>query len=186
MFPAGNTTWIMDNNRLLSMGHDIIQLSIKLPKNSDANVIISSPYQANAVIGMNTKLLSYYIIFILIHNFLETLKPNILLPDYTPFKVAVNGDVVMLMCFAHGRSKISYHWEHHVNDSDNWTAISVDMDSGLLILSSVTEDDEGMYRCVACDCYSCSYSLNTTTITVIGKENDNYNVCLFRCMLYCR
>ena len=63
MFPAGNTTWTMDNNRLLSMGYDSIQLSIKLPKNSDANVIISSPYQANAVIGMNTKLLSYYIIF---------------------------------------------------------------------------------------------------------------------------
>ena len=102
-------------------------------------------------------------------QFLETLKPIINLPDYTPFKVAVNGDVVMLMCFAHGRSTISYHWEHHVNVSDKWVAVSVKMDSGLLILPSVTEDDEGIYRCVACDCYSCSYSTNITTITVIGK-----------------
>ena len=102
-------------------------------------------------------------------HFLETLRPIINLPDYTPYRVAVNGDVVMLMCFAHGRSKISYQWEYYINNSDNWTAISVEMDSGLLILSSVTENDEGMYRCVACDCYSCSYSINATTIIVIGK-----------------
>ena len=120
----------------------------------------------------------------LTNNFLDTLKPVINLPDYIPHKVAANGDAVMLMCLAHGRSKIRYHWEHRINDSDNWTAISVDMDSGLLILSSVTEDDEGMYRCVACDCYSCSYSLNTTTITVIGKEIRN--LCFFKNILYYR
>ena len=101
------------------------------------------------------------------------MKPIINLPDYTPLEVAFNGDAVMLMCFAHGRSKISYQWERRINNPDNWTAITVEMDSGLLILSSVTKNDEGIYRCVACDCYSCSYSMNTTTITVIGKEIGN-------------
>ena len=52
IFPVGNTSWTMDNHNLLSMGHDNLQLSIKLPENSDVNVIISLPYQANAVIGM--------------------------------------------------------------------------------------------------------------------------------------
>ena len=52
VFPVGNTVWTMDNNKLLSMGHDNLQLSIKLPENSDVNVIISPPYQANVVIGM--------------------------------------------------------------------------------------------------------------------------------------
>ena len=98
------------------------------------------------------------------------MKPIINLPDYTPHKIAVSGDTVMLMCFARGRTKIDYHWEHRVNGYDNWTAVSVGMDTGLLILSSITEEDEGIYRCVACDCYSCSYSMNTTTIIVIGKS----------------
>ena len=91
--------------------------------------------------------------------------------DYTPLKVTFKDDSVMLMCFAHGRSKVSYHWEYHNNVSDMWVAVSVKMDSGLLILSSITEDDEGTYRCVACDCYSCTYSENTTSIIVIGKQN---------------
>ena len=107
-------------------------------------------------------------------NLLETLKPIITLTDYKPFKVAGNGDAVMLMCLAYGRSTISYHWEHRVNDSDNWELISVEADSGLLILSSVTEDNEGIYRCVACDCYSCSSSINTTTVFVTGKEIGCY------------
>lgn len=42
----------MDNNNLSNMGHGNLQLSIKLPKNSDVNVIISPPYQADVVIGM--------------------------------------------------------------------------------------------------------------------------------------
>ena len=103
------------------------------------------------------------------HNLLETLKPNITLPDYTPFQVAFIGDTVVLMCLAYGRSTITYHWEHHINESDRWTAVSAEMMNGSLILSNVTEDSEGIYQCVACDCYSCSYSINTT-ITVIGKE----------------
>ena len=98
------------------------------------------------------------------------MRPIINLPDYTPLEVAVSGDAVMLMCLAHGRSKISYQWEHRINNFDNWIVISVKMDSGLLILPSVTKYDEGIYRCVACDCYSCSYSINTTTLTLIGKE----------------
>ena len=107
-------------------------------------------------------------------NYSETLKPIINLPDYTPHKVTVNGNTVMLMCLAHGRSKIGYHWEHRLNDFSNWAALSGEVNSGLLILSSVTEDNEGMYRCVACDCYSCSYSINTTTIIVYGKKQNIY------------
>ena len=107
-----------------------------------------------------------------IYNFSETVKPIISLPDYTPLEVADNGNTVILMCLAHGRSKISYHWEHRLNDSDNWAALPVEMNSGLLVLSSVTGDNEGIYRCVACDCYSCSHSLNTTTIIVIGKIRE--------------
>jgi len=105
----------------------------------------------------------------LIHSILETLKPIISLPDYLPFKVLVMGDAIMLMCLAHGRSTISYHWQHHINASNSWIAVSPEMDSGLLVISSITKDNEGIYRCVACDCYSCSYSINTTTIVVFGK-----------------
>ena len=105
----------------------------------------------------------------MIHDLLEKSKPIINLPDYMEFKVVTKGDATMLMCFAHGESKISYHWEYRANVSDKWMAISVEMESGLLILSSVTKHNHGIYRCVACNCYSCSYSKNTTTITVIGK-----------------
>ena len=52
VFPIGDTVWTIDNNMLLSMGYDSMQLSIKLPENADVNIIISSPYQASAVIGM--------------------------------------------------------------------------------------------------------------------------------------
>ena len=38
-----------------------MQLNIKLPENSDINVIISSPYQVSAVIGMHFDLI--YIIY---------------------------------------------------------------------------------------------------------------------------
>jgi len=97
------------------------------------------------------------------------LKPIINLPNHVPYKVAVKGDAIMLMCIAYGTGKIIYYWEYRISDSDKWIIVSAEMDHGLLILSSVTEDNEGIYRCVACDCYSCSYSIDTTTITLIGK-----------------
>ena len=90
--------------------------------------------------------------------------------DYVSKKVVDKYNSAMLMCFARGRSKISYYWERWNNITSNWTAITIEMDSGLLILPSVTEDDEGIHRCVACDCYSCSYSSNTTTVIVYGKK----------------
>ena len=101
------------------------------------------------------------------------MKPTVSLSDHTQYKLATIGEAVTLMCLAHGRSTISYHWEYRNNESDTWITVSAPKDNGLLILSSVTEDSEGIYRCVACDCYSCTYSINTTTITVIGKEVDN-------------
>ena len=52
VFPIGDTVWTMDNNILSRMGYNSIQLSIKLPDNSDVNVILTSPYQASAKIGM--------------------------------------------------------------------------------------------------------------------------------------
>ena len=70
MFPVGDTIWSMDNDMLLSMGYNSKQLSIKLPKNSDVNVIISSPYQASAVIGMYFELIWLNIIAIMMmYNF---------------------------------------------------------------------------------------------------------------------
>ena len=101
---------------------------------------------------------------------LETLHPIINLIDHVPKKVVAKHNSIMLMCFAYGRSTVSYYWERHSNSTDNWTKISAEMDTGLFILSSVTEEDEGIYRCVACDCYSCSYSMNTTTVIVYGKK----------------
>ena len=52
MFAVNDTIWTMDNQKLLSMGYDYIELSIKLPENPYINVIISPPYQASAIIGM--------------------------------------------------------------------------------------------------------------------------------------
>ena len=42
----------MDTNVLLSISYDSIKLSIPLPNNPDINVIVTSPYQASARIGM--------------------------------------------------------------------------------------------------------------------------------------
>ena len=103
---------------------------------------------------------------------LETLKPAVNLIDYVPKIFIAKHDSAMLMCYAHGRSKIKYYWEQQKNiiNTNNWTAASLRKDNGLLILSSVTDDNEGIYRCVACDCYSCTYSLNATTIIVYSKK----------------
>ena len=57
VFPVGDTIWTMNDSMLLSVGYDSMQLGIKLPENSDVNVIISSPYQASAVIGMYFELM---------------------------------------------------------------------------------------------------------------------------------
>ena len=51
----------MDNNNLIEMGYEFLQLSIKLPENSDVNVIISSPYEANAVVGMYFCVIMVYV-----------------------------------------------------------------------------------------------------------------------------
>ena len=104
-------------------------------------------------------------------HILETLHPIVNLIDHIPKKVVAKHSSIMLMCFAHGRSTVSYYWERQNNSTDNWTKISAEMNTGLFILSSVTEDDKGMYRCAACDCYSCSYSINTTTVIVYGKKS---------------
>jgi len=61
VFPAGITIWTMDNNKLLNMGYNKVQLSIKLPQNSDVNLIISPPYQAYAAIGKNCWVTVVYI-----------------------------------------------------------------------------------------------------------------------------
>ena len=50
MFAVNDTIWTMDNKKLLSMGYDYMQLSIKLPENPYINVIILPPYQASAII----------------------------------------------------------------------------------------------------------------------------------------
>ena len=164
IFPVGVTSWTMNNNMLLSMGQDNLKLSIKLPENPDINMIMASPYKANVIIGMR---LNYCVIILQAYLFSETLKPIINLPDYMSHKI---GDAVTLRCFTHGRSKINYHWERRVNSSKIWMTISAKMNTGFFLISSVTKEDEGIYRCVACDCYSCSHSVDTIAITVIGKE----------------
>lgn len=168
-FLAGDTVWTMNNTMLLRTGYERLLLSINLSE-KPVNIIKSFPYKANATVGEYYTLLSDYIYFIYNLYIIETLQPVINLTDYVPQKVIAEHSSVMLMCFAYGRSKISYYWEQQNKNTGNWTAASVERDIGLLILSSVTDDNEGTYRCVACDCYSCSYSLNTTTMIVYGKK----------------
>jgi len=98
--------------------------------------------------------------------YLVTLEPELHLLGYKPTEVALRGDDVELMCYARGRSKIIYHWEHHRNGS---TVTTAKEEGGLLMLPNVTNDNEGEYQCMACDCYSCSHSMNTTTLVVYGE-----------------
>ena len=73
-----------------------------------------------------------------------------------------------LECYATGIGFIQYKWENYQSSSNSWIRPShraVDVTSPKLIFSVITEEDEGVYRCVVSnhDGIVMSKSINVTS-----------------------
>jgi len=82
---------------------------------------------------------------------------------------------VFLECSAHdyGIGNIQYKWERYVSFGDAWISPSrkaMGITSPKLTFSMVTEEDEGIYRCIATNDDGNVVS-KTATITVYGEFN---------------
>ena len=76
----------------------------------------------------------------------------------------------MSIATGHGMSPIQYKWEKYQSSSNSWIRPShrvVNITSPKLIFSVVTEEDEGVYRCVTSDHHGSVVS-NSAAITVYG------------------
>ena len=83
------------------------------------------------------------------------------------------GDVnkLAMNCEATGLGTLQYHWEMYHYSDDSWMRAShrvVDITSPKLTFSVITEDDEGVYRCVVTNDDGSVFSDNAT-ITVYGE-----------------
>ena len=81
---------------------------------------------------------------------------------------------VVMWCLAVGKGSIQYHWEKYELSSDTWKSLSHQAyaTSQNLTFSNISEDDEGIYRCVATNDDGSTES-NNATVTVYGE----YCVC---------
>lgn len=78
---------------------------------------------------------------------------------------------LVLFCFATGMAPIFYKWEKYQPSTDSWIMPStraVNISSTNLTFSVITEDDEGIYRCVATNDDG-SMTSDNATLTVFGK-----------------
>ena len=86
--------------------------------------------------------------------------------------------VQVTSCTATGVGPINYQWEKYHPSSGRWIRPSqrvVNVHSSILIFSVITEEDEGVYRCIVSNDDGSVVSDNATT-TVYGKMSP-----LFRC-----
>ena len=86
--------------------------------------------------------------------------------------VHIGADEVSMNCSGIGHSGISYHWERHNFYNSEWSSLTKDQQTfinnvSIYTLTSITENDEGMYRCAATNIDGSGYS-NNATITVYG------------------
>ena len=76
-------------------------------------------------------------------------------------------------CLASGQGTVQYKWEKYLSYSNSWIRPShrvVNITSSKLIFSMITEEDEGVYHCVATNDDGSVVS-NNATITVYGELN---------------
>ena len=94
-----------------------------------------------------------------------------------------------LECFATGIGHIQYKWEKYQSSSNSWIRPfhrAVNVISPKLMFSVITEEDEGVYHCIATN-RDGSVVSNSATITVYGKSSFciyKYNVAFI--MYICR
>ena len=59
--------------------------------------------------------------------------------------------VPTLSCLAGGLEPLTYLWQMYQSSNDSWTRLSVraiNITSPKLVFSKLTEEDEGIYRCI--------------------------------------
>ena len=84
-----------------------------------------------------------------------------------------NEQVTTLWCSASGLEPLTYLWQMYQmsNNTGNWSKPSiraVNITSPNLVFSKLTEEDEGIYRCIVSNIDGDVVS-NNATITVFGK-----------------
>ena len=76
-----------------------------------------------------------------------------------------------MFCSATGMAPIYYKWEKYESSNDSWIRPSyraASITSPKLIFSVITEEDEGVYRCIATNDDGSVVS-NNATISVFGE-----------------
>ena len=84
--------------------------------------------------------------------------------------------VSTLSCLANGLEPLNYHWQMYQSTYDSWTKPSVravNITSPKLVFSKLTEEDEGIYRCIVFSDDDNVIS-NNATITLYGELNYLY------------
>ena len=99
-------------------------------------------------------------------------------PESATFRENDTNQVVM-HCLAVGMGFIQYHWEKYELSSGTWMELphQVYTTSPNLTFNIISEDDEGVYCCVATN-YDGSTKSNNATLRVYGE----YCVCICICM----
>lgn len=80
-------------------------------------------------------------------------------------------ETVVTNCAAAGIGLIQYQWEKYVSSNDSWMVPFlrlVNVTSPTLKFITITEEDEGIYRCTVMNAYGRVVSENAT-VTVYGK-----------------
>ena len=79
--------------------------------------------------------------------------------------------VSTLSCLASGSEPLNYHWQIYQSTNDSWIKPSVravNITSPKLVFSKLTEEDEGIYRCIVFSDDDNVIS-NNATITLYGE-----------------
>jgi len=69
--------------------------------------------------------------------------------------------ICALECLATGKGPIWYKWEKYQSSSNSWIK-AVNITSPKLIFSVITDEDEGVYHCIASNYYGSVTSSNAT------------------------
>ena len=96
-------------------------------------------------------------------------------PSSSTLKIS-NVSKCTLECLATGMGPIQYKWEKYQSSNNSWIRPShraVNITSPKLIFSVITEEDEGVYHCIATNNYGSVVSSNAT-ITVYGMYFTSY------------
>ena len=77
-----------------------------------------------------------------------------------------------MYCLATGMTPMQYKWEKYQPTNDSWkkpSSKAISITSPKLIFSEITEEDEGVYRCVATNSDGIVVS-NNATLSVLGED----------------